>query len=171
MAKLKILTFNWHEAYLCLLAKTGHSFTVVDKNKGGYSGWLHGTRPVPDNLALLPVGSEQAAAARARQGEFDLILCHNVADLIAMAGIRTPKILVFHNRIGTEMALAREAGQSIPTKDEYIAQLHSIIDERTKVVFISDLKRVDIAGKNGIEGKVILPGIDLDEYGGDHGGV
>jgi tetratricopeptide (TPR) repeat protein len=171
MAKLKILTFNWHEAYLCLLAKTGHSLTVVDKNKGGYSGWLHGTRPVPDNLALLPVGSEQAAAARARQGEFDLILCHNVADLIAMAGIHTPKILVFHNRITTEMALSREAGQSIPTQDEYIAQLHSIIDERTQVVFISELKRVDIAKRNGIAGKVILPGIDLDEYGGFHGGI
>ena len=47
MAPLRILTFNWHEAYICLLAKTGHKFTVVDKHKGGHAGWLQGTRPVP----------------------------------------------------------------------------------------------------------------------------
>jgi hypothetical protein len=38
MTALRILTFNWHEAYLCLLAKTGHHFTVVDKTKGGCTG-------------------------------------------------------------------------------------------------------------------------------------
>jgi glycosyltransferase involved in cell wall biosynthesis len=169
MARLKILTFNWHEAYLCLLAKTGHDFVVVDKIKGGYRGWLHGTRPVPKNLTLLPVGSEQEAASRARQGEFDLIVCHNVSDLIAMTGIPTPKIMVFHNRILTEMTLSREAGQAVPPNDVYIAQLRSIMDERTRVVFISRLKQADLAGENGIAGKVILPGIDLDEYGGYHG--
>jgi tetratricopeptide (TPR) repeat protein len=171
MAKLKILTFNWHEAYHCLLAKTGHDFTVVDKIKGGHSGWLHGTRPVPDNLDLLPVGSEQAAAARARQGEFDLIICHNLGDLITVAGIRVPKIAVFHNLLTTEIKITQGAGRSCPQKDAYIAQFCAAIDGGTQVVFISELKQSDVAGENGITGKIILPGIDLAEYGGYHGDV
>jgi glycosyltransferase involved in cell wall biosynthesis len=171
MSKLKILTFNWHEAYLCLLAKTGHYFTVVDKAKGGYHGWLHSTRPVPKNLDLLPVGSEQTAIARARQDEFDLILCHNVSDLITVTGIRASKIMVFHNLISTEIELARSASLPFIPKKEYISQLRSIIDDQTQIVFISELKRADIASENGITGKVILPGIDLTEYENYQGGA
>ena len=166
MTALRILTFNWHEGYLCLLAKTGHSFTVVDKFKGGYRGWLEGTRPIPANIRLLPVGSEEEAQRQARAGSFDLAICHNLSDLAALSGIGIPKVIVFHNQLSTEIALSKAAGQPSPTRRQYIAQFRSLFDGLTRAVFISAAKQADA---EGIEGRVILPGIDLDEYGGYRG--
>ncbi|MBI1865757.1 MAG: hypothetical protein HYR98_08560 [Nitrospirae bacterium] len=76
MAPLRVLTFNWHEAYVCLLARTGHAFTVVDKHNGGHAGWLRGTRPVPANVDLLPIGSEGMVREEALRGAFDIAVCH-----------------------------------------------------------------------------------------------
>lgn len=168
MTAFRILTFNWHEAYLCLLAKTGHSFTVVDKFKGGYRGWLEGTRPIPTNIRLLAVGSEEEARRQARAGSFDLAICHNLSDLAVLSGVRIPKIVVFHNMLSTEIALFKAAGRPAPTKAQYAAQFRSVSDDLTRVVFISATKQADA---EGIEGRVILPGIDLDEYGGYRGDV
>ena len=168
MTALRILTFNWHEAYLCLLAKTGHDFSVVDKIKGGCAGWLAGTRPVPADMRVLPVGSEETALAGARSGEFDLVVCHNLADLALVHGVRIPKILVFHNRLSAEIELFRLAGRPAPTLEQYVAQFLSLFDERTQAIFVSETKRADAVG---IEGEVILPGIDLSEYGGYRGDV
>ncbi len=168
MTALRILTFNWHEAYLCLLAKTGHIFTVVDKVKGGRRGWLEETRPVPANMRLLGVGSEEEARLQARSGAFDLAICHNLSDVAELAGVRIPKIVIFHNMLSTEIALFKAAGRPAPTKEQYVAQFRSLFDEQTSAVFISAIKQVDA---EGIQGRVILPGIDLDEYGGYRGDI
>ena len=163
---LRILTFNWHEAYLCLLAKTNHHLTVVDKDKGGYRGWIHETRPVPPNVELLPIGSEHAALERARAGEFDLAIGHNLQDLAQLSKLAIAKIIVFHNRLSTELELFGRSGQLVPTKEAYAEQFLSLFDSRTRAVFISESKRDDAAS---ISGHVIAPGIDLDEYGGYRG--
>ena len=53
--KLKILTFNWHEPYLCLLSKLGHEFLVVEPEirPGNIRKWNLGMRPVPNNFELI----------------------------------------------------------------------------------------------------------------------
>ena len=50
--KLKILTFNWHEPYLCLLSKLGHEFLVVEPEikPGNIRKWNLGMRPIPNNF-------------------------------------------------------------------------------------------------------------------------
>ena len=58
---MKLLTFNWHEAYLCLLAKTGHSIDIVERFKGGSKVWFYETRPLPANGRIV----KEATARRA----------------------------------------------------------------------------------------------------------
>ena len=53
--KLKILTFNWHEPYLCLLSRLKHDFLVVEPEiaPGHLRRWDQNMRSVPDNLTLI----------------------------------------------------------------------------------------------------------------------
>ena len=55
--KLKILTYNWHEPYLCLLSRLKHDFLVVEPEiaPGNLRRWDQNMRPVPDNFTLIPM--------------------------------------------------------------------------------------------------------------------
>ena len=59
---LKILSYNWHEPYLCLLSKIGHTFLIIEPeiSEGNYRRWDKNMRPVPDNVILV---SEKEAIA------------------------------------------------------------------------------------------------------------
>ncbi|MBW2121472.1 MAG: glycosyltransferase [Deltaproteobacteria bacterium] len=158
---LNILTFNWHEAYLTMLARTGHLFHAVEVAKGGHFGWQYNMRPLPENITLL---QEAEALARLRAGDFDLVVCHNMRDLLAVEGVDIPKILVFHNKISTEIAL----GGHRATAEQYRTGIRDLAARnRLTLVFISESKRENCA----LEGPVILPGIDLNHYGGYKGEV
>ena len=101
---MKLLTFNWHEAYLCLLAKTGHSIDIVERFKGGSKVWFYETRPLPANGRIV----KEATARRAlRSHQYDAVVCHNMQDLLWIQEWPVRKILVFHNKLSTEIALGR----------------------------------------------------------------
>ena len=55
MARPRILTFNFHEPYLCLMARTGLDFTVGVYEEGALAReWQTQFRPIPPNLTLVP---------------------------------------------------------------------------------------------------------------------
>lgn len=157
--KLKILSFNWHEPYLCLLAKTGHDFLVVEPEiaPGHYRRWDENMRPVPENVRLL---TKKSADEMLELGGLDLIIAHNIKDLIAVKDYSLPKIVVFHNCLTTEIKL----GNDQVNRREYLEQIRFLLKDVQKV-FISEKKRQDW----GLKGELILPGFDVSEYGGYKG--
>ncbi|CAD7772666.1 Ubiquinone biosynthesis O-methyltransferase [Candidatus Methanoperedenaceae archaeon GB50] len=152
---LNILTFNWHEPYICLLAKTGHLFEVVLRLKGGRKEWLVEQRPVPENIILI---SEEHALRKCYCHFYDIIICQNIDDLLLVKDIEIPKILIFHNKLSTEIAL----GGNTISKENYLKQVKLLIEqsEPIKLLFISQTKKMDW----GLEGHVITPGIDPNEF-------
>jgi len=154
--KLKILSYNWHEPYLCLLSKIGHTFLIIEPEitEGNYRRWDQNMRPIPDNVILV---SEDEAMAQLDEGSLDLIIAHNVKDLIKVRDYSIPKILVFHNKLTTEIGL----GNNNINRDKYLNSIGPLLIDVNKV-FISDSKRLDW----GMDGDVILPGLDVNEYGG-----
>lgn len=158
---LKVLTFNWHESYIHQLAKTGYRFDVVQMTKGGLYGWIHAFRPVPGNCTLI---TEDEARKRLAAGYYDRIVAHNVRDLVFVAESDIPKALVFHTvaAIQTGTTDANENGMFI----EKVRELTAIVPNVTSV-FVSPMKKETW----GLDGEVILLGIDLAEYGGYTGTV
>ena len=61
--KLKILTYNWHEPYLCLLSRLNQDFLVVEPEiaSDNLRRWDHNMRPVPDNITLISMAKDNAA--------------------------------------------------------------------------------------------------------------
>jgi spore maturation protein CgeB len=157
---MRILTFNWHEPYICALAKTGHAFDVVERQKGGYRGWMYEQRPLPPNVRIV---KDATARERLRAGEYGVAVCHNMPDLAWVGEYRVPKVVLFHNMLTTELAL----GGNVVHIDGYRAQVKALLAQCGPVacVFISETKRADWQ----IEGNVITPGIDLADYGGYDG--
>ena len=156
---LKILSFNWHEPYLCLLARMGHEFLIVEPEitPGHYRRWDENMRPIPENVRLI---SKTTALDMLELGELDLIIAHNIKDLLEVKDYSLPKILVFHNCLTTEIKLTKDKIR----REDYLAKVDILLDGVHKV-FISEKKRRDW----GLDGDVILPGLDVSEYGGYSG--
>ncbi|MBT5028053.1 MAG: glycosyltransferase [Nitrospina sp.] len=155
----KILTFNWHEPYLCMLARIGYEFLVVEPeiSSDQYRRWDENMRPVPTNVELISMSTAREILDR---GEFDLIIAHNIKDLIAVRDYSVPKIMVFHNCLTTEIKL----GQDRISRSDYIEKI-DILMKGVQKVFISGKKKSDW----GLKGAVIPPGLDINDYGGYHG--
>ena len=154
LMNLKILSFNWHEPYLCLLSKLGHEFLVVEPEvaPGKTRKWDQNMRPLPENICLL---SLESARELLDQNVVDLAIAHNVKDLIDIKDYTLPKILVFHNRLTTEI----ELGNGKVDREEYLEKIQPFF-RQVKKVFISQSKQMDWQ----MDGKVILPGLDVSEF-------
>ncbi len=160
MKKLRVLTFNWHEGYIYLLAKTGFDFDVVEVWKGGRFGWIKEFRPVPDNCRLIP---EEEALGNLKKNIYDVAICHNISDLLKVAEFPLKKILIHHNRIEMEFGINDNEKDRLLEK---IKELYSSV-QNLILVFISEMKM----NNWGIDGEIILPGIDLNEYYGYRGEI
>ncbi len=156
---LKILTYNWHEPYLCLLSRIGHTFLVIEPeiSNGAFRRWDVNMRPIPDNVILV---SEKEAIAQLDEGALDLVIAHNIKDLIKIYPYSLPKILVFHNKLTTEINL----GNNQTNRNDYLDSINPLLTN-VKKVFISESKRQDW----DMKGDVILPGLDINDYGGYSG--
>lgn len=156
---LRILTFNWHEGYIHLLAKTGYQFDVVQRLKGGRFGWIHEFRPVPPNCRLI---TEDEAKTGLASGCYDRAICHNLQDFTLVAETPIPKVLLHHNKPIVETGISDRTEM-----EEFLRRLHSIYSQikDLTLVFISETKK----DSWGLEGEVILPGIDHSDYQGWEG--
>ncbi|MCF8083032.1 MAG: hypothetical protein K9M96_08050, partial [Deltaproteobacteria bacterium] len=153
---MNILSFNWHTPYLSLLVQLDHTFDVAPANKKELINpepWHKAMRPVPANVT--PISKEQALE-RLHRGCYDLVLAHNVGDLVFTKDFLLPKIIVFHTKLSTE-GQASGQPEKIPGYRKAVQELVSGV----YCVFIAETKRYDW----GLPGEVILPGIDVSLYG------
>jgi len=153
---LRILTFNWHEPYISMLAQTGHSFDIVEPcATGGFlRRWDLSVRPIPQNARIVPW---KTACDGLRKNLYNIALCHNFADIALVCDFPTPAILLFHNRLTGELALG---GNTVP-RDEYLSHVSPLARRAVKLVFVSSAKKEDW----GFDGDVIPHGVDVSRFG------
>ncbi len=136
--KRRILTFNWHESYLYLLAATGHDFTVArpDLGRNGKRDWDERLRPVPANVTLVDEADALAALAN---GAFDLSLAQNFRDLALVVKSPTPSVMLFHNSLTGELAL----GANTVRRRQFLSDVGGLIDQTAARAFVSESKQND----------------------------
>jgi len=161
---IKILTFNWHVPYICLLAGTGHEFFVIEpETPSGRRRWDHEMRPPPANVRVL----DDSTWRRGLDDDvFDLVICHNHMDLTDLLGYSVPKILVLHNRLSTSLAMGDGLDKRQKFWENVFLPLYRASDH-LRFVAISSAKKADW----GLPARVILPGTDLAEFDGYRGDV
>jgi len=154
--ELNILSFNWHEPYLWNLAKTGHRFDIVepDQGRGGVRRWNTKIRPVPENISII---SNSLLNANLDKGLYDVAVLHNFSDLKRVAGVGVPVILVFHNKLTTEL----KTGSNTVTRSDYLSQVKTLLNNVDLLVFVSESKREDWGYANS--GMVIRHGVNIQE--------
>ena len=157
---LRILTFNWHEGYISLLGKLPVTFDIVERTKGGYDRWMTEFRPCPRGSRIVDFKTAMGHLARE---EYDAIICHDMSDLLLTRKSAVPQFMVFHNRLDTMIAL----GKNAVDPREYRKALSDLMAQVSDLtpVFISTSKKESW----GFAGPVILPGIDVAEWGGYDG--
>lgn len=166
MAAPRILTFNFHEPYLCLMARTGIPLTIGEYDNPPLARkWCEYYRPVPASFTFL---DEQTWRWELARGRFDVVIAQNesnAADVCkAVLDTRTPLIMVCHNRrTFLETTIPKNAGNQHKT----FLRLIDTLREFAEFVFISETKRADY----GVPGRVIRPGIDVNDYGGYTGEI
>ena len=114
--------------------------------------WRKELRAIPQNITLM---DKEGVLSQLKEGAFDLAICQNVKDLLFIKDFSLPKILVFHNKLSTEIALEKNQVK----REEYLSPLKNVFSMIT-LVFISENKRKDW----GFEGRIISPGIEVEEY-------
>ncbi|HQE83660.1 MAG TPA: glycosyltransferase [Candidatus Hydrogenedentes bacterium] len=165
MAAPRILTFNFHEPYLCLMARTGMPFVVGEYDRRPLARkWYTRYRPIPPSFTFL---EERAWRRELAQGRFDAVIAQNETNAAnickQVVETRTPLILVCHNR----RSFLETTIQNSPAQHETFQRLIETLREFAEFVFISETKRDDY----GLPGRVIRPGIDVEEYGGYTGEI
>ena len=158
---MRLLTFLCHEAYLYDMARLGEPMDVVVDLPGHHATrWDARMRPVPENVR--EVGLRVALAARDR---YDLVVAHNLTELLATKTLALPKILVLHSSL--EGRIEQEGGRHRPA--DYAAALRQYVGlVKATVMIISESKRASW----GLDGARVLPNaIDDADYGGWTGEV
>src|SRR5262245_30352353 len=153
---MRLLTFNWHETYLSMLASLGHQWDVVPRQKAGRSDWWAEVRPQPANVDLV---AEDDALQRLDRGHYNAVICHNLLDLGLVVDCGVPTVTIFH----TSRDLETAHGLDVAAFDRYGRPLLA----RSTPVFVSEMKKASWR----LDGDVIPPGIDLtpyDDYTGEH---
>lgn len=162
MATPRILTFNFHEPYLCMMAATGLPFDIGLYESGAFARvWQQSFRPAPENLTFVP---EAEWRQRVKSGYYDVVIAQNETNAIDAADGDAGRLLICHNRrTFLKSTIHDDTGDGVAKYDQLLEELRHFYD----FVFISESKRADY----GISGRVILPGIDVDAWGGYEGGT
>ena len=165
MVAPRILTFNFHEPYLCLMAETGLPLIVGEYQEGPLARtWQTRFRPIPKNITLV---REHVWREKLEKGDFDVVVAQNetnAIDVVKHNKRKVPALLVCHNRrsfLRTTIREDRENGL------ELFDKLLERLQQAFEFIFISESKRDDY----GVPGRVIRPGIDVEAYGGYTGRI
>lgn len=163
---VNIATTNWHCPYLAMLCKIpNHNFVVMSYRFKGRD-WQNIYRNKPKNLIHIPIDEESLMDFYLSIiSSCNKIILQSFEDLNIFCNDKSkfyskiqpiPKIFLFHNSSFTEFGL-------IPQEQRMkkIQELHQIfINNNIRPVFISEFKRQSW----GMDGAVILPGIDTSEF-------
>ena len=163
MEDLNILTFNSHQAYCYGFSSIGARIFVVHEIPGkDIRKWDVNIRPCPDNITLI---SMPRAVKMYEKGLIDLVVCHNISDLMEVSEWQIKKMLCVHEtvrgRIVTERSRIGRRDWSMMVK----AYLNRIKDVHT--VFVSKKKARDW----GLDGSIIELGVDPHDYCGYSGAI
>lgn len=166
MAAPRILTFNFHEPYLYLMARTGLPFVIGEYDNPPLARkWYERHRPIPPALSFL---EESRWRRELAQGRFDVVIAQNetnAANICKLAvQTHTPLIVVCHNR---RTFLETTIPDREDSQHTTFQRLLDKLREFAEFVFISESKRDDY----GFPGRVIRPGIDVDDFGGYTGEI
>ena len=160
MATPRILTFNFHEPYLCMLAETGLPMDVGVYERGPHArAWHHQFRNAPPKLTFV---RENAWRRQLESGRYDVVIAHNESNALDVAGGEASRILICHNR---RTFLKTTIPESNPEGQMAFRLLLDELPHLFEFVFISESKRDDY----GIPGRVIPPGFDVEAWGGYRG--
>lgn len=160
MAAPRILTFNFHEPYLCLMAEMGWPLDIGLYESGPLARtWHEEYRPVPPKLRFVP---EAAWRAEAAAGGYDVIIAQNETNAIDLLESPSPRLLLCHNRRNfLETTISAPEGDPREVYDRLLRRL----SEAFEFIFISESKRASY----GLPGRVILPGLRARDWGGYRG--
>jgi hypothetical protein len=126
---------------------------------GVAKNWDPKIRPLPDNARLYPSLKDAK-----EDGAWDLLLAHNINDLMDAREISIPKVFLIHGTLTGRIL----QDQSDIDRGLYLKNLQLLLAANgARVVYISELKRQDW----GIAGDIIKPGIDGTLYGGYRGNI
>jgi len=171
---MNILSFASHQPYLAMLSHgSSHQFRILPVPGASrfLQNWDPRCRPLPANLQMLPPGTpEERAAELARSGWIpDLVLAHNVSDLMELAALKLPAILLFHSSLSGRLAeeggdgpsiLVREAAAE-PFAQSFRAAVAEMLSRcGAHSVFVSKSKQEDW----GLPGLVIEHGLDPSQF-------
>ena len=164
---MRIAVINCHVAYLYMLSKTGHQFFVL-KHKGNQC-WDLQQRPLPPNVVLVEDAEQIERYAHTPADFFDAVIFQDnviqtdkgidVVDRLIFEQRKCKKIMLFHNSFLTQFRTAP------PEKWAEIKKQLADKLQGCKKVFISEWKKQSW----GMDGAVILPGIDTEEFAGWRG--
>jgi hypothetical protein len=128
---------------------------VVDGLPGRYTQrWDERMRPVPRGARLI--------AAEALRSDCDVVIAHNILDLLLVRHLNAPKILVLHVNLAARAAEEPNA-PSPADMSRQVSQYLSLIGGIA--VAVSGAKR----DSWGIECDVIRPAVDANEWSGYRG--
>ena len=162
MPSPRVLTFNFHEPYICLMAKIGVPLTVGLYEKPRFArSWHSQYRPIPSTIELV---DEATWRNGIKHGAYDVVVAHNELNAIDLLDCGLPGLLVCHNR---RSYLETTVDNDLETGKSQYKKVLDRIEEHFSFVYISESKRDNY----GLPGVVIPPGIDVDEYGGYTGEV
>lgn len=161
MATPRILTFNFHEPYLCLMAETGLPLDVGVYEHGPLArAWHAQFRPAPANLNFI---REAAWRERLESGYYDVVIAQNESNAMDVIRAEAARLLICHNRrtfLKTTITGGEEAHAAY-------AEVVDTLAEHFELIFISESKQADY----GLPGRVIPPGFDVEAWGGYTGEV
>jgi GT2 family glycosyltransferase/2-polyprenyl-3-methyl-5-hydroxy-6-metoxy-1,4-benzoquinol methylase/spore maturation protein CgeB/Tfp pilus assembly protein PilF len=160
MHRLKILTFNWHDPYIYLLAQTGHDIHVGDwmQRADGTRGWDLRKRPVPTNVTLLD--QQVKAVAGLQGGRFDLAIAHTLQDIAFLERFDVPAVFLTHNALQND-------GQNDPRlMGEFRQSVQTFLATRRSAFAAISQMKLDSWGLGGF---IVKPGIPLEDYDGFEG--
>lgn len=162
MATPRVLTFNFHEPYLCMMAETGLPLDVGVYEHGPLArAWHAQFRPAPANLTFI---REAAWRERLASGYYDVVIAQNESNAMDVARAEASRLLICHNRrtfLKTTIQEGSEEGQAA------YREVVETLAELFEFVFISESKRADY----GLPGRVIPPGFDVEAWGGYTGEI
>jgi len=140
-----------------MFAQTGFDIWVGDwmRRADGTTGWDLQKRPLPENLTLLKKQSE--AVQILKTGACDTVICHTLQDLAFVAPFDVPTVYLTHN------ALQNDGMNDHTTMAKLQKEIGSFLTAH-KGIFaaISPMK----LNSWGLDGFIVRPGINLNEYGG-----
>tara|TARA_Y100000310_G_scaffold331632_1_gene405542 strand:+ start:8644 stop:9657 length:1014 start_codon:yes stop_codon:yes gene_type:complete len=166
---VKILIFNWHEAYIYLLAKTGHTFHICPPmsppgdqtlHVAGREAWDRTQRP-------LPARSIEISRNEAREWKdgYDLIICLAPFDVQATLGWGRPMLFIQLNMIGTDMMI--EDPDELKEATHYLTKVFNEMPHLS-AAFISEKKKANWPGME--QWPVVKSGIDPGDFEGSWDG-